>query len=77
MEKGAYNMNTENSKSRITETSIGGTVYIVESLVSDNAKETAYTKVKRLIKQFQRPYKVIRNNTIIIAKRLHFSEIVR
>ncbi|MCH3912857.1 MAG: transposon-encoded TnpW family protein [Dialister sp.] len=42
-------MNTENSKSRITETSIGGTVYIVESLVSDNAKETAYTKVKRLI----------------------------
>lgn len=49
MEKGAYNMNTENSKSRITETSIGGTVYIVESLVSDNAKETAYTKVKRLI----------------------------
>lgn len=42
-------MNTENSKSRITETSIGGTVYIVESLVSDNAKDTAYTKVKRLI----------------------------
>ena len=49
MEKGAYNMNTENSKSRITETSIGGTVYIVESLVSDKAKETAYTKVKKLI----------------------------
>lgn len=50
MEKGAYNMKTEhNSKSRITETSIGGTVYIVESLVSESAKETAYTKVKRLI----------------------------
>jgi len=42
-------MSTENSKNRITETSIGGTVYIVESMVSDNAKETAYTKVKRLI----------------------------
>ena len=49
MEKGAYIMTTENSKSRITETSIGGTVYIVESLVSDKAKETAYIKVKRLI----------------------------
>ena len=42
-------MNNEINKSRITETSIGGTVYIVESLVSDNAKETAYAKVKRLI----------------------------
>jgi len=49
MEKGAYNMKTEHSKSRITETSIGGTVYIVESLISESAKETAYTKVKRLI----------------------------
>lgn len=49
MEKGAYIMTTENSKSRITETSIGGTVYIVESLVSDKAKETAYTKVEKLI----------------------------
>ena len=44
-----YKMNNEISKSRITETSIGGTVYIVESLVSDKAKETAYIKVKRLI----------------------------
>ena len=42
-------MNNEINKSRITETSIGGTVYIVESLVSDKAKETAYIKVKRLI----------------------------
>lgn len=42
-------MNTEKSKSRITETSIGGTVYIVESLVSESARETTYTKVKRLI----------------------------
>ncbi len=36
-------------QSRIAETTIGGTVYIVESMVSDNATETAYTKVKRLI----------------------------
>lgn len=42
-------MNNEINKSRITETSIGGTVYIVESMVSDTAKETAYAKVKRLI----------------------------
>lgn len=42
-------MNNEINKSRITETSIGGTAYIVESMVSDNAKETAYAKVKRLI----------------------------
>lgn len=39
----------DKKKNRITETSIGGTVYIVESMVSDTAKETAYTKVKRLI----------------------------
>lgn len=34
---------------RITETSIGGTVYVVESKESDRAKENAYTKIKRLI----------------------------
>lgn len=28
---------------------IGGTIYIVESVFSDNAKETAYDKLKRLI----------------------------
>jgi len=38
MVKGAYNMKTERSKSRITETSIVGTVYIVESLVSESVK---------------------------------------
>lgn len=38
-------MNTATRKSRITETSIGGTVYIVEALQN----ETAYAKVKRLI----------------------------
>ncbi len=36
-------------KCRITETSIGGTVYVVESRESDRAKENAYTKIKRLI----------------------------
>lgn len=41
-------MQTE-SKTRITEKSIGGTVYVVESLQSPDAKETAYAKVKRLI----------------------------
>jgi hypothetical protein len=34
---------------RITETSIGGTVYVVESMESDRAKENALTKIKRLI----------------------------
>ena len=34
---------------RITETSIGGTVYVVESRECDTAKENAYTKIKRLI----------------------------
>lgn len=33
----------------ITETMIDGTLYIVEAKVSENAKETAYDKVKRLI----------------------------
>lgn len=42
-------MNNHSKNARITETSIGGTVYIVESMVSDTAKETAYAKVKRLI----------------------------
>lgn len=33
----------------ITRTMIDGTLYIVEARVSENAKETAYDKVKRLI----------------------------
>ncbi len=32
----------------ITKT-IGDTVYIIENVISENAKETAYEKVKRLI----------------------------
>lgn len=39
----------ENTKTRITEKSIGGTVYIIEAFQSPDAKETAYAKVKRLI----------------------------
>jgi len=39
----------EKVNSRITRKSIGGTVYVVESMVSDAAKETAYEKLKRLI----------------------------
>ena len=35
--------------SRTTESAIGGTVYVVESRVSDSAKESAYSKLKRLI----------------------------
>lgn len=34
---------------RFTKTMIDGTLYIVEAKVSENAKETAYDKVKRLI----------------------------
>jgi hypothetical protein len=41
-------MDTQNN-SRISETAIGGTVYVVESCVSESAKESAYTKLKRLI----------------------------
>ena len=35
--------------SRITRKIIGGTGYVVESLVSDTAKETVYDKVMRLV----------------------------
>lgn len=41
-------MDTQN-QSRTFETAIGGTVYVVESCVSETAKENAYTKLKRLI----------------------------
>ena len=35
--------------SRTTKSDIGGTVYVVESRVSDSAKESSYSKLKRLI----------------------------
>lgn len=33
----------------ITKKQIGDTLYIVDSVISDNAKETTYEKLKRLI----------------------------
>jgi len=47
-ERGTYMIDTK-KQNRVTKTTISGTVYIVESMVSDNATETAYIKVKRLI----------------------------
>ena len=41
-------MDTKN-QSRTFETAIGGTIYVVESCVSESAKESAYNKLKRLI----------------------------
>lgn len=41
-------MDTQNN-SRTSETAIGDTVYVVESCVCESAKESAYTKLKRLI----------------------------
>lgn len=37
------------TNSRTTESAIGGTIYVVESRVSDSAKESVYSKLKRLI----------------------------
>lgn len=39
----------EKLNSRITRKTIGGTVYVVESMVSDTARETVYDKLKRLV----------------------------
>jgi len=39
----------DDKKRTTTVKEIGGTLYIVESRESDSAKETAYTKVKKLI----------------------------
>ncbi|MGI5899238.1 MAG: transposon-encoded TnpW family protein [Christensenellales bacterium] len=39
----------EKPNSRITRKTIGGTVYVVESLESDTAKETVYDKIMRLV----------------------------
>ena len=37
------------TSSRTTKSDIVGTVYVVESRISDSAKESAYSKLKRLI----------------------------
>ena len=39
----------ENKPVSVTEKVIGDTLYIIESVVSDTAKETAYDKLKRMI----------------------------
>jgi hypothetical protein len=39
----------ENKPVSVTEKVIGDTLYIIESTVSDTAKETAYDKLKRMI----------------------------
>ena len=39
----------ENKPVSVTEKVIGDTLYIIESAVSDTAKETAYEKLKRMI----------------------------
>ena len=44
---------------RTTEKVIGGTVYIVEAVVSEEAKETVEAKVKRLILSNLKPSSLI------------------
>lgn len=36
-------------KTAVVETVIGDTMYIIENTVSDDARETAYEKIRRLI----------------------------
>jgi len=44
---------------RVTETQIGDTLYIVETVISPDAKETAHDKIKRMImNELDRPPKV-------------------
>ena len=39
----------EEAEKRITEQQIGDTLYIIESVFSQDAKQTPYDKIKRLI----------------------------
>ena len=55
-------------KSRITETSIGGTVYVVESRVCETAKESAYSKLKRLITANAKSLQKLSDSSNISAK---------
>ena len=48
---------------RTTKRCIDGTVYIVESMVSDNATETAYSKIKRLILNSTQPPQLLSDVT--------------
>ena len=40
---------TRNKPRRVTEIQIGDTIFTVVSVASDRARETAYSKIKRLI----------------------------
>lgn len=40
---------TETKEKRITEKQVGDTLYIIESVFSQDAKQTPYDKIKRLI----------------------------
>ena len=42
-------MDMDGNKKRVYQRQIGDTVYIIEALQSETAKETAFSKVKRLI----------------------------
>ena len=42
-------METAKKTAHITKTEIGGTLYIVESVSAEDAKEAVYAKIKRLI----------------------------
>ena len=44
---------------RTTKRCIDGTVYIVESMVSENATETTYSKIKRLILNNAQPSQLL------------------
>ena len=47
--KGSVPMKLEKGKPCVTNICIGDTLYIVEAVASEDASETAYDKVKRLI----------------------------
>ena len=56
------------NQSRTFETDIGGTVYVVESCVSESAKESAHTKLKRLITTNAKHLEKISDSSNISAK---------
>ncbi|MFZ2540094.1 MAG: transposon-encoded TnpW family protein [Oscillospiraceae bacterium] len=56
------------ANSRITETTINGTVYVVESRVCDTAKESTYSKLKRLITTNAKSLQKLSNSSTISAE---------
>jgi hypothetical protein len=53
-------MNTETRY--VTERTIGGTTYIIESVASESAKETAYDKLRKMIEN-EAKHMTINDNT--------------